>query len=674
MSARTFAETDLAYFLVRSRSVLLATVLLVAVLVFVVTLSGSFSYFDFSNMAGGGTALALAAMGQALVVLTGGFDLSAGAVISLVNVVVGSTTGDTLTSQLLAIVLAMGIGAAVGAVNGFFVAYLRMQSIVVTLSTLFIVQGLALLVQEQPGGYIPQGFTDFFAGAAIPELLPAPLVVVAVALATWLLLKNTRFGTALYAVGSDASAAASAGIDVRFTKFAAYVIAGLYYAWAGIFISAQTGGSDPLVGQPMLLQIFTAVVLGGTMLGGGRGGLVGPVVGAYLLMLFVNVLLILDVPAYYSPMVDGAILILAVLFGASNAGSDSPVANLRDLARRWSARGRSTLPPLARPAAKSNADLFAGTTWFGRNRETIRSILPSYVALVVIVVGTALYFGGIGPEYFGPLLVLSSFLAILAFGQGTVILTGGLDLSIPWTIALCGVVYAQVVQGHNDVALWATPMVLGIGVLVGLVNGIGITVLGLPPMVMTLGANGVLQGIALIYAQGAPLGFGPPAVRWITTGTLFGVTPIIFLLAIFAVVVTLILTVTPLGRRIYAVGNNVRVAYLSGVNVRATLISAYVISGVCSAIVGVLLVGFNGQASFGMGDDYLLPSIAVVVAGGTLITGGKGSYVGIMGGVLLLTALQILLGGTSLPYAARGIIQGLVVLGALVALQEEKAA
>jgi ribose transport system permease protein len=118
----------------------------------------------------------------------------------------------------------------------------------------------------------------------------------------------------------------------------------------------------------------------------------------------------------------------------------------------------------------------------------------------------------------------------------------------------------------------------------------------------------------------------------------------------------------------------VRVAHLSGVNVRATLIATYVISGLCSAIVGVLLVGFNGQASFGMGDDYLLPSIAVVVAGGTMITGGRGNYVGMLGGVLLLTALQILLGGTSLPYAARGIIQGLVVLGALIALQEEKTA
>ncbi len=126
-------------------------------------------------------------------------------------------------------------------------------------------------------------------------------------------------------------------------------------------------------------------------------------------------------------------------------------------------------------------------------------------------------------------------------------------------------------------------------------------------------------------------------------------TPVIWLFIVFAIIVTAMLQVTPFGRRIYAVGDSPGVANLSGVNVRATLTGAYMISGVCSAIVGVLLVGYNGQASLGMGDDYLLPSIAVVVAGGAVITGGKGHYLGMVGGVLLLTALQILLRGTPLP-------------------------
>ena len=669
----SFADSDFAEFLRRSRGALLAAALLLAVLVFVIRLSpGAFSYFDFSNMVGSGASLALAAMGQALVVLTGGFDLSAGAVVSLTNVVVASTMGDSVFSQVGVALLALTIVAAVGAVNGFFIAILRMQSIVVTLSTLFVVQGLALLVRPTPGGSVPQSFTNVFSGAAIPNLVPAPLVVVAVAIAIWLLLKNSPFGTAIYAVGSDQAAAASAGVRVRRTKFWAYVISGVFYAAAGIFIAAQTGGSDPLVGQPMLLQVFTAVVLGGTALGGGRGGLVGAVIGAYLLMLFVNVLLILDVPAYYSPMTDGAILLLAVLAGSKWRAEGSPLWNARELARSWRAQGRAARPPLA-PIDPSAREADPQNTWLRRNQETLRSMLPAYIALVVVVAATAVYFGGVGGRYFSPLLVLSAFLGFLAFGQGVVILTGGLDLSIPWTIATCGIFYGGWVQGHDVAALWATPAVLEVGALIGLVNGFGVTVLGLPPMVMTLGANGVLQGLALIYSQGTPLGFGPPAVRWLTTGSLFGVTPVIWLFIVFAIAVTAILQVTPFGRRVYAVGNSPEVANLSGVNVRATLTGAYMISGVCSAIVGVLLVGYNGQASLGMGDDYLLPSIAVVVAGGVVITGGKGHYLGIVGGVLLLTALQILLGGTPLPFAVRGLIQGLVVLGALITLREDTA-
>jgi ribose transport system permease protein len=112
------------------------------------------------------------------------------------------------------------------------------------------------------------------------------------------------------------------------------------------------------------------------------------------------------------------------------------------------------------------------------------------------------------------------------------------------------------------------------------------------------------------------------------------------------------------------------VAALSGINVDTTTLLVYMLSGFCSALVGAMLTGFSGQASLGMGDEYMLPSIAVVVIGGTLITGGRGTYIGMVGGVLLLTALQTLLAGTTLPYATRVIIFGLVVLAAVVALRE----
>jgi ribose transport system permease protein len=150
--------------------------------------------------------------GQTIVILTGGFDLSTGAVVSLVNVVLANTMGTSSLSQVAFFGVAVAVGALVGALNGFFVAFVRMQSIVVTLSAMFIVQGVTRLVMEKPGGTIAPGFAAFFSGDAIPNLLPAPLVVLLVAGLVWWLVKNSRLGVGLYALGSDEDAAHAAGI------------------------------------------------------------------------------------------------------------------------------------------------------------------------------------------------------------------------------------------------------------------------------------------------------------------------------------------------------------------------------------------------------------------------------------------------------------------------------
>ncbi len=655
--------------------------LVMAVLVFLV-LFGTvnwvapqpYGYFDFSYMSTGGCTLALAAIGETLVILTGGFDLSVGAVISLVNVVLASHMQASLGSEIGWGVAGLAIGAGVGAFNGVFVALLRLQPIVVTLATMFIIQGGTLLVMDKPGGLIPPDFSTFLTGAAIPNALPAAIVILIVTLLLWTALAHSRFGTALYAVGSDEDAAASAGIRVVPTEFATYVLAGLMYGAAGVFVSAQTGSGDPLVGDPMLLQVFAAIVIGGTVFGGGRGGCLGSVFGSYSLMLIINILLILSVSAYYSTVVEGAILALAAL-GVS-LDRRSPIAQwLRRIAQRGpTIRGRGVrqaarpLVFLAQPAEPTGGRL----SFWQRHAEDVRYALPAYVCFVLVLIGTGLLYGGLSWGYGDSLLVLASFLAVLSLGQGAVILTGGLDLSVPWTIGLCGIVLAGVAQGQPMVAGWAIPLVLAIGAGIGILNGLGIVLFALPPIVVTLAMDGILQGVAMVYSNGTPSGFAPPELRWLMTARVGGVTPEIWLLLGFVIVAALLLRRTPFGRRIYAIGNSVRAARLSGVNVGRTLVLVYMLSGICSAIVGILLDGFSGQASLGMGDAYLLPSIAVVVVGGTLITGGRGTYLGMIGGVLLLTALQTLLAGTTLPDATRQIIYGLVVLGSVVALRERR--
>ncbi len=305
----------------------------------------------------------------------------------------------------------------------------------------------------------------------------------------------------------------------------------------------------------------------------------------------------------------------------------------------------------------------------------LRTVVPAYIGFVVVLVVSQLIFGGTldNAGYFDSLLVLSSFLVILALGQGAAILTGGLDLSVPWMIGFIGILTAGLIRGSNVVAIWAVPLGLVLGTALGAVNGLGIVMLGLPPIVMTLAMNGILQGAALVYCNGTPSGFASPAERWFMTGHLAGLTPVIWFLAAFVIFALVLLNRTAFGRHIYAVGNSVLVSRLGAVGVGGTLIGVYALSGFCSALVGILLSGFSGQASLGMGDDYLLPSIAVVVVGGTLITGGRGYYLGMLGGVLLLTALSTALAGTTLPVAVRDIIFGLVVLSAVLAMRERTA-
>jgi ribose transport system permease protein len=273
-------------------------------------------------------------------------------------------------------------------------------------------------------------------------------------------------------------------------------------------------------------------------------------------------------------------------------------------------------------------------------------------------------------HYFDTVIEIAALLSILALGQGTVIMAGGFDLSIPWALTLCGIVASELISGSDLRMLWAIPIVLGIGALIGLANGFGVVFLGMPPIVITLATNGILQGVSLVHTEGHTKGYASTTLHWLMTGKVWGVTPVVAFVACFAAFSVILLGRTGFGRRVLAVGNSARVATLSGVGVGGTIVATYMLCGMCSALVGILSVGLIGRASLDMGQDFLLPSIAVVVVGGTLITGGRGHYLGTLGGVLLLTALQIIFSGTSLPPSTRDVIFGLVMLASVLALPD----
>jgi ribose transport system permease protein len=265
-----------------------------------------------------------------------------------------------------------------------------------------------------------------------------------------------------------------------------------------------------------------------------------------------------------------------------------------------------------------------------------------------------------------------SFIAVAAAGQGLVVLTGGIDLSVPWVMTLGGILVTAWTDGANGALIWAFPAVLVVGALIGAANGIGVTKLGMAPVIVTIAMNSIAQGIVLVYTKGTPKGSAPPVLTDVMNNKVAGVPIIVLVLLVFAAVVALGMTRTAPGKRTYAVGNSELVARLSGVRVPAVLIGVYAISGVCSVLAGMLLAGFSSQSFLGMGDQYLLPSIAAVVIGGASILGGRGHYAGSLGGALFLALLTAVLAAVSVSEATREIIFGVVILLAVIAVRERR--
>ncbi len=273
--------------------------------------------------------------------------------------------------------------------------------------------------------------------------------------------------------------------------------------------------------------------------------------------------------------------------------------------------------------------------------------------------GTASF---IQPAYLLQQLRIAGFLGIVALGMMMVILLGHIDLSVPWTLASAAML-ATAVGGA-----WAIPVGLGVGLAVGLVNGLGAAYLRVPSMIFTLGVNAVLRGLMVMLTGGfAPQSNATPAMLWLANGTPLGIDNSVIVWALLAAGLSFMLTRTPLGRYIYAVGNREAAAYLSGVNTRGVLIASFVICSMSSALAGLLIAGYSDKAFQSMGDVYLLPSIAAVVVGGTNILGGQGRLSGTVVGTILIVLLQSVLSVMQMPEAGRQIIYGVVIIVMLLA-------
>lgn len=273
--------------------------------------------FDLRALAIASLPVAFAAVGQAIVVISGGIDLSIGSVMALTNVIAAVLLLDASVEVSVAVVLlVLVVGIVVGTVNGVLVVISRVPDIVVTLAMLFVWAGAALLVLGTPGGGSTPWLRELISGGVGIELVPRALIVLLVIVGiVWIPLRRSRLGLSLYAIGSNQLAAFRSGVGVARTKVAAYALAGFFASLGGLALTASTGIGTPIPGPYLLLSV-AAIVLGGVSLAGGRGGLLGPIVGIYILGLIRADLTFIGVEPAYSQVIQGVIMVAVVMVGA----------------------------------------------------------------------------------------------------------------------------------------------------------------------------------------------------------------------------------------------------------------------------------------------------------------------------------------------------------------------
>ncbi|HET7314241.1 ABC transporter permease [Salinisphaera sp.] len=304
-----------------------------------------------------------------------------------------------------------------------------------------------------------------------------------------------------------------------------------------------------------------------------------------------------------------------------------------------------------------------------------QGVTVSYILLVVLFAIAA----AINPHYASwdnirNLLQIGAFIGVIAVGQTLVIITGQIDLSVPWNLTFSAILMATLCS-HGYSTATAVAAALASGTLVGMFNSIGTAIFRIHSLVWTLGVNALMQGATLVYTHAQPPRVDvPPIVRALGSGSLYGIpVPLLVWIAAGAVALV-ILHKTSFGRYLYAIGNNESALFLSGVDSRKVYLGAFATSGFCAALAGIMLTGYSSQTYLGMGSDYLLVPIAAVIIGGTNIMGGSGGYLGSISGALIVVLLQSVLSIVQIQEAGKDIVFGTIIILLLLLYGRQKLA
>lgn len=298
-----------------------------------------------------------------------------------------------------------------------------------------------------------------------------------------------------------------------------------------------------------------------------------------------------------------------------------------------------------------------------REKAWIWSFIATAVVWLAIVLRTD---GSAGGDVLTAALSFAVFTVIVGIGQMFVITTGpgNVDLSIPATMALSGAVTTKLMDTQDSMIAVGLVAALAIGFGVGLFNYLLIRLLRIPPIIATLSASFLVQSTAIAYGRGLRIK-PPPLLADFTTAQVMGIPILAICGLVFTIVMGIVLARSLYGRSVLAVGQNMRAAWLAGINVERTRFMTYVLSAMLAGLSGLLLSGFSGGSSLNMGEEYLLASIAVVVIGGTSVAGGRANVPGIWGAALFMYLLVTMLNTYGASAGIRLILTGLIIIAVI---------
>ena len=559
--------------------------------------------------------IGVAAIGMTMIILCGHIDISIGAALGVCATVAGklAVAGVPLVIVFPATILAGGI---IGLVNGLLVAYGRIPAIVTTLGMASILKGSLILSTGGSWIYgLPPGFAisrTSFLGVPVPIFT---LILFGIAFALWL--KYSAKGRELYAVGGNAEAARLSGISERQVTIQVFVMNGLLVGLAAILYATNFTAIQSNVAPGFELTVITAAVIGGVSILGGTGNVVGALLGALLLQTIGTALVFLHIRAEWFLTVQGSLILLTILL---------------DVFRRRQTSGAAVSGGGSGQAASPGVFRLR---WLSLQEVVLAGVLV--IALITL--------SFLSDRFLTPanLLNQTRFLtevALLAVPMTFVIIMGGIDLSVGSIVAFSAVLlgFSWLVLGFP---LWLAVLVgIAGGTFAGYLNGLVVVYLGVPPLIVTLATLAIFRGLAYGISESRSFNGFPDAFAFWGSGEIAGLPFQLYLLVVVFVISGLILGATPIGRRIYAIGNNEVAARFAGLRVGRIKLLTYTFSGFMAGIAGFIFTSRVTSTRADAATGLELDVIAAVVFGGTSIFGGRGTILGTALGVVTIQLLK----------------------------------